>query len=53
VRLGSALWPRPLARAGALPAVAASVWWQPVLDGKRHLAQFLRLRVAAGSMRGR
>jgi exosortase A-associated hydrolase 2 len=51
VRLGSAL-AEAAARAGAVPAVAVSVWWQPVLDGKRHLAQFLRLRVAAGSMRG-
>jgi exosortase A-associated hydrolase 2 len=51
VRLGSAL-AEAAARAGAVPAVATSVWWQPVLDGKRHLAQFLRLRVAAGSMRG-
>ena len=51
VRLGSAL-AAAAARAGAVPAVATSVWWQPVLDGKRHLGQFLRLRVAAGSMRG-
>ena len=51
VRLGCAL-AVAAARAGAVPAVSASVWWQPVLDGKRHLAQFLRLRVAAGSMRG-
>ncbi len=51
VRLGCAL-AAAAARAGAVPAVSASVWWQPVLEGKRHLAQFLRLRVAAGSMRG-
>jgi exosortase A-associated hydrolase 2 len=51
VRLGSAL-AAAAARAGAVPAVTTSVWWQPVVDGKRHLAQFLRLRVAAGSMRG-
>jgi exosortase A-associated hydrolase 2 len=51
VRLGSSL-AAAAARAGAVPAVTTSVWWQPVLDGKRHLAQFLRLRVAAGSMRG-
>ena len=51
VRLGSAL-AAAAARAGAVPAVQSSVWWQPVLDGKRHLAQFLRLRVAAGNMRG-
>jgi exosortase A-associated hydrolase 2 len=51
VRLGCAL-AVAAARAGAVSAVSASVWWQPVLEGKRHLAQFLRLRVAAGSMRG-
>lgn len=51
VRLGGALAVAGL-RTGAVPPVAASVWWQPVLDGRRHLAQFLRLRVAAGSMRG-
>lgn len=31
----------------AMPAVSRSVFWQPVLDGSRHLTQFLRLRVAA------
>ena len=51
VRLGCAL-AVAAARAGAVPAVSASLWWQPVLDGKRQLAQFLRLRVAARSMRG-
>jgi hypothetical protein len=51
VRLGCAL-AAVAARRGALPAVAASVWWQPVLDGKRFLQQFLRLRVAAASLRG-
>ena len=51
VRLGCAL-AATAARRGALPAVAASVWWQPVLDGKRFLQQFLRLRVAAAGMRG-
>jgi exosortase A-associated hydrolase 2 len=51
VRLGCAL-AVAAARRGALPLEAASAWWQPALDGKRHLAQFLRLRVAAGSMRG-
>jgi exosortase A-associated hydrolase 2 len=51
VRLGCAL-AAVAARRGALPGVAASVWWQPVLDGKRFLQQFLRLRVAAAGMRG-
>ena len=51
VRLGCAL-AVTATRRGALPAVAASVWWQPVLDGKRFLQQFLRLRVAAAGMRG-
>lgn len=51
VRLGCAL-AVAAQRSGALPAVEASAWWQPVLDGKRHVAQFLRLRVAGGSMRG-
>jgi exosortase A-associated hydrolase 2 len=50
-RLGCAL-AVAAARRGAVPAVETSVWWQPVLDGKRHLAQFLRLRIAGGSMRG-
>ncbi len=30
-----------------LPAFAGHVLWQPVLSGKQHLTQFLRLRVAA------
>lgn len=51
IRLGCAL-AVAAARRGALPVEAESAWWQPALDGKRHLAQFLRLRVAAGSMRG-
>jgi exosortase A-associated hydrolase 2 len=51
VRLGCAL-AVAAARRGALPVQASSAWWQPALDGKRYLAQFLRLRVAAGSMRG-
>jgi len=51
VRLGCALAVLA-ARRGVLPAVAASIWWQPVLDGKRFLQQFLRLRVAAAGMRG-
>ncbi len=51
VRLGCALAAAALRR-GLLPAVERSVWWQPVLDGRRYLTQFLRLRVAAASMRG-
>ena len=51
IRVGCAL-AAAAARRGALPAVAASVWWQPVLDGKRFLQQFLRLRIAAASLRG-
>jgi exosortase A-associated hydrolase 2 len=31
----------------ALPAVTRTVFWQPALDGARHLVQFMRLRVAA------
>lgn len=31
----------------AMPELSHSVFWQPVLDGSRHLNQFLRLRVAA------
>jgi len=30
----------------------ASLYWQPVVSGEQHLAQFLRLRVAAGMMAG-
>lgn len=51
VRLGCAL-AALAARRGALPAVAVSAWWQPVLEGRRFVAQFLRLRVAAAGMRG-
>lgn len=46
VRLGCALAHATLA-SGALPGVQKTVLWQPVFDGKRFLAQFLRLRVAA------
>jgi exosortase A-associated hydrolase 2 len=39
--------------AGALPdAPAATVFWQPVIDGERFLTQFLRLRAAASAMAG-
>jgi exosortase A-associated hydrolase 2 len=31
----------------AMPALSRTVFWQPVLDGSRHLTQFMRLRVAA------
>ena len=51
VRLGCAL-AVAAKRRGVLPAVAASAWWQPVLDGKRFLTQFLRLRVSAAGIRG-
>lgn len=46
IRLGCALACEE-AVLGALPALSRSVFWQPVLDGSRHLMQFLRLRVAA------
>jgi len=51
VRLGCAV-AVAAARRGVLPEVAASAWWQPVLEGKRYLTRFLRLRVAAAGMRG-
>lgn len=51
VRLGCAL-AVAAQRCGALPSVGTTVWWQPVLDGGRYLKQCLRLRVAAGGMRG-
>jgi exosortase A-associated hydrolase 2 len=35
-----------------LPAIADLVFWQPVISGKQHLQQFLRLRVA-GELIGR
>ena len=43
-----------LARAALakLPAIADLVFWQPVISGKQHLQQFLRLKVA-GEMIGR
>jgi len=45
-RLGAALAVGAMS-AGSLPTVRGSVLWQPVLDGGRHVAQFLRLRIAA------
>jgi exosortase A-associated hydrolase 2 len=46
VRLGCALACDEQVLA-AMPALSRTVFWQPVLDGSRFLAQFLRLRVAA------
>jgi len=48
VRLGSILGAAAARAAGA--SLGATVLWQPVLDGKRFLGQFLRLRVAASMM---
>lgn len=48
IRLGCALALSALAL-GHLPPVATTLLWQPVLDGRRHLTQFLRLR-AVGSL---
>jgi exosortase A-associated hydrolase 2 len=45
-RLGAALAAAAVST-GGLPAVAASVLWQPIFDSKRWLTQFLRLRIAA------
>ncbi len=50
VRLGALLaldWLRR-AHEEARTSVAQIVLWQPVLDGKQHLNQFLRLKLAAG-----
>lgn len=52
IRLGCALALDAL-NTGELPACARSVLWQPVFDGGRHLAQFLRLRIAASLMEDR
>lgn len=51
IRLGAALACDAL-RSGALHPVQRTVLCQPVFDGKRHLQQFLRLRVAASRMIG-
>jgi len=48
VRLGCALGAQ-VAR-DAIPGLAQTVFWQPVLDGSRFMDQFLRLRVAASMM---
>jgi exosortase A-associated hydrolase 2 len=48
VRLGSILGAAAARSAGL--RLGATVLWQPVLDGKRFLGQFLRLRVAASMM---
>ena len=50
VRLGAALAVSAACN-GRLPAVAATAFWQPVLDGAKHLTQFLRLRTA-GNLAG-
>jgi exosortase A-associated hydrolase 2 len=52
VRLGCALAVAAMA-SGGLPPVARSVLWQPMFDGRRFLAQFLRLRIAANLMADR
>lgn len=46
IRLGAAL-ANAATRSGALRGVERTVLWQPVFDGSRSLAQFLRLRTAA------
>jgi exosortase A-associated hydrolase 2 len=48
VRLGCALGAQAVR--DAIPGIAHTVFWQPVLDGNRFLDQFLRLRVAASMM---
>jgi len=48
VRLGCALGAAVVR--DAVPGIAHTVFWQPVLDGSRFLDQFLRLRVAASMM---
>ena len=51
VRLGAELG-ADAAATGALPALARSVFWQPVFDRSRFLTQFLRLRTAAQLTQG-
>ena len=46
IRFGAALAAQ-LAAVDSFPRIGRAVLWQPVFDGKRHLTQFLRLRVAA------
>ena len=38
--------------AACLPMLPAQLWWSPVLQGRTHLAQFLRIRAAAEMVRG-
>ena len=38
--------------AACLPELPAQLWWSPVLQGRTHLAQFLRIRAAAEMLRG-
>lgn len=51
VRLGAALAVSDAVLAALLP-LTATVFWQPVFDGRRALTQFLRLRVAASALSG-
>lgn len=48
VRLGCILGAQ--LAAGSLTGLQRTAFWQPVIEGERHLVQFLRLRVAAGMM---
>jgi exosortase A-associated hydrolase 1/exosortase A-associated hydrolase 2 len=50
VRLGGLLALDVIAQVGQ--SISALLLWQPVLSGKQHMAQFLRLRMAAGLMQG-
>lgn len=50
VRLGGLLALDVIAQVGQ--SISALLLWQPVLSGKQHMAQFLRLRMAAGMMQG-
>jgi exosortase A-associated hydrolase 2 len=50
VRLGCILGAE--AARAAIGSISRTVFWQPVADGERFLAQFLRLRVAASMMEG-
>ena len=49
IRLGAALAAQ-LATADSFPRMERAVLWQPAFDGKRHLTQFLRLRIAASML---
>ncbi len=49
VRAGCLLAAEAAAR---LPQRPAHLWWSPVLQGRAHLAQFLRIRTAAEMLRG-